>query len=79
MPRALMADPARARQMLETHFEPVVLTPRQTPAGAAYGLETKLKMLPAAIAGGRKVCSMVGCGGVLVQFDGLARRYAKRA
>lgn len=57
-------DPRAGRAALEARFAPVTLTPRETPDGPAYHLETALKMNPAAlVAGGRKFRGVVGCGG----------------
>ena len=64
--------PAQAREVLAGVIGPAVLTPG--PNG--YEIALTLRNETAAIAGGRTLLSE-SCRGLLMQFDGLARRYGK--
>ncbi len=63
----LGTDPRAGQAALAARFADTTLTPRETPEGRAYHLETTLKTTPAALVtqDGRKFCGVGGCGGKL--------------
>lgn len=62
----ILSDACAGRAVLEARFANTTLTPRDTPDGPAYHLETTLKTAPAALVSedGRKFCGVGGCGGL---------------
>ena len=57
-------------------FGPITLTPTGEGSTFCYQVETATK-IPANSEVGREVSNKCGCGGPLIQFDGLALRYAR--